>query len=103
MRALADAPEEPQVPVPAPPPAWRSVLQRGGSGPPVDDSAIERAVSLHDARHGMRRPLALLRLARATARLADDPVVTADHVDERRCAHRADRAGTDPISAESGN
>jgi len=82
MRALADAPEEPQVPVPALPPAWRSVLQRGQGGLPVDDSAIERAVALHNARHGMRRPLALLRLARATARLAGDPAVTADHIDD---------------------
>ena len=82
MRALADVSEEPHVPVPVPLSAWRSVLQRGKSGPPVDDSAIERAVALHDARHGMRRPLALLRLARATARLAGDSVVTADHVEQ---------------------
>jgi len=83
MRALADAPEEQQqVPVPALSAEWRSVLQRGTSGPPVNDGAIERAVALHNARHGMRRPLALLRLARATARLAEAPVVTADHVDE---------------------
>jgi magnesium chelatase subunit D len=81
-RALAGVPEEPQVPMPALPPAWRSALKREQTGPPVDDSAIERAAELHDARHGMRRPLALLRLARATARLAGDPVVTADHVDD---------------------
>ena len=82
MRALADAPEEQQVSCPALPAEWRSVLQRGTSGPPVNDAAIERAVALHNARHGMRRPLALLRLARATARLADDPVVTSNHVNE---------------------
>ena len=80
MHALMDVSEEPQVAIPAPPSAWCSVLQRGESGPPVDDSAIGRAVALHDARRGMRRPLALLRLARATARLADDSVVTANHV-----------------------
>jgi len=82
MRALAGATEEPQVLVPTPPPAWRSVLQRGGAGPAVADKAIERAVALHEARHGMRRPLALIRLARATARLVGAPVVTADHIDD---------------------
>jgi magnesium chelatase subunit D len=81
-RALADVQEEQQELVPALPAGWRSVLQRRRSGPPVNDGAIERAVALHDARHGMRRPLALLRLARATAWLADASVVTADHVDE---------------------
>ena len=94
MRALADVPEELQVPVPAPPQAWRSVLQRGESGPPVQEGAIERAVALHDARHGMRRPLALLRLARATARLAGP----GRHCQpRRRCcrAHWDDRADVD--------
>lgn len=81
MRALAGGAEESQELVPALTAAWRSVLQRGRSGPPVNDDAIERAVALHDARHGMRRPLALLRLARVTARLVGDPIVTADHVD----------------------
>jgi magnesium chelatase subunit D len=81
MRALADLPEQPLVPVSAPSSAWRSALQRKNR-PAINESAIEQAVALHDARHGMRRPLALLRLARATAQLAGDPIVTAGHVED---------------------
>lgn len=79
--ALVSVPEEPRSAVPSPSPAWCSILRTGGSGPPVDDSAVERAVALHEAHHGLRRPLALLRLARATARLAGDSIVTSNHVE----------------------
>ena len=60
----------------------------------MDDSAIERAVALHDARHGMRRPLALLRLARATAR-SPRPGRHCQPRRRRRCAHWDHRADAD--------
>ncbi|ONI88017.1 hypothetical protein ALI22I_19930 [Saccharothrix sp. ALI-22-I] len=79
--AFANGDPEPVFRVPRPPESWLRALEPGAVVPEVSDAAAVRAIALHDARFGVRRPLALLRLARAFARLDGAAEVTVGHVD----------------------
>ncbi|SDJ28342.1 magnesium chelatase subunit D [Lentzea albidocapillata subsp. violacea] len=73
---------EPEYPIPDAPAAWLRMLADKVPPAAVSPVAVGRAVALHDAAVGMRRPLALLRLARAFARFDGASEVEAWHVDE---------------------
>lgn len=80
--AALNGESEPEYPIPDAPAAWLRVLTEDVPPATVRPDAVDRAVALHDAAVGMRRPLALLRLARAFARLDGASDVAAWHVDE---------------------
>lgn len=86
---------------PPPPDEWGDQARAPGMCPEVTVEAADRATALHASDHGMRRPLALLRLARAGARLSGDSHVTPGHV-ERAAVLSGILAGTgrDPASKD---
>lgn len=98
--ALAGTTWYPEVRMPAPPPAWPVNLAADRAWPVVEDAAAERAAILHEARHGARRPLALLRLASAGARLLGEAVVGADHVDAAAALISLTSATTSPSGSD---
>ncbi|MET7319768.1 magnesium chelatase [Streptomyces sp. NPDC005549] len=63
------------------PAAWRSAAHRGIRPMPVDDAAIGRARELLGPDAGVRRELALVRLARTLAALDGRPSASAEHSD----------------------
>ncbi|MFJ6689383.1 magnesium chelatase [Streptomyces sp. NPDC091294] len=63
------------------PAAWRSAARRGVRPVPVGDAAIARAQELLGPDAGVRRELALLRLARTLAALDGRPSASAEHSD----------------------
>ena len=79
--ALAGA-AVPRLRAPLPPRAWRAALASHGAQPELDGDAVAYAVALHARAPGLRRPLGLLRLAVATARLAGRSRVDRDQVEE---------------------
>jgi magnesium chelatase subunit D len=80
LAALADRSTDQTIEVPGPLPDWLVRLD-ATRWPAFADAALDRTLALHDPRHGARRALALLRLARATARLLGDGAVDVGHVD----------------------
>lgn len=65
-----------------PPSRWAAVVHAGCSVPEITPDAVDRALELHAGTHEIRRPLALLRLARACATLERKPHVTRAAVDD---------------------
>lgn len=82
-RVLAAAAGEPPagVRLPRAPASWRKRLRDPAPWPQVTAAAVDHALALHGGATSMRRPLSLLRLARASARIAGHDIVDAAHVE----------------------
>lgn len=62
------------------PPGWAQAIAQPRT-PAVSSAAVARAVELHGGTSSLRRPLALLRLGQALARLGHGAVVDVEHID----------------------
>lgn len=80
VHAALNGEDEPEIPIPEAPRSWLGVLASKGPPPKVRSDALDLTLALHDPAVGIRRPLALLRLARAFARLDGSREVAARHV-----------------------
>ena len=75
---------EPEVPprITRPPRRWHAPFHDDRPVPEVTTEALDRALELHAAAHGARRPLGLLRLARASAKIDGKTHVTRVEVED---------------------
>jgi magnesium chelatase subunit D len=79
--AVNGEPED-NVRIPRPPRRWATALQASRAFPEIDSDAIDRVLELHAPAAGIRRPLTLLRLARAAAMLEEKSHVTRAAVED---------------------